>query len=187
MIKIRRSHDRFIFIMEIPIAGKTVFILRRGPDLVIKGVYLLLRGTQFYFAMFCFILFMSVSMTQIFWILMNSTCTNLNSTQQKVNHAHYSFFIEVEWRIEVYESANWVIIGSDDGLWPLRCQAIIWTNVGVLWIGLWGTNFSEIGIKIRRYLFKKIHLKMSSAKFRLGLHALSVHVCFCMPLFYDPS
>ena len=31
IIKIRRSHDLLIFIMEIPIPGKTVFILRRGP------------------------------------------------------------------------------------------------------------------------------------------------------------
>ena len=31
IIKIRRSGDRLIFIMEITIPGKTVFILRRGP------------------------------------------------------------------------------------------------------------------------------------------------------------
>ena len=30
-IKIRRSHDRLIFIMEIPISRKTVFILIQGP------------------------------------------------------------------------------------------------------------------------------------------------------------
>ena len=31
MLKIRRSHDRLIFNTEIPIPGKPVFILRRGP------------------------------------------------------------------------------------------------------------------------------------------------------------
>ena len=31
MLKIRRSHDRLIFNMEIPYLAKTVFILRRGP------------------------------------------------------------------------------------------------------------------------------------------------------------
>ena len=31
IIKIRRPHDYFIFIIEIPIPQKTVFILRRGP------------------------------------------------------------------------------------------------------------------------------------------------------------
>ena len=32
ILKIRQSHDRLIFIMEIPKPGYTVFILRRGPD-----------------------------------------------------------------------------------------------------------------------------------------------------------
>ena len=31
MLKIRRSRDRLIFNMGIPIPGKTVFILRQGP------------------------------------------------------------------------------------------------------------------------------------------------------------
>ena len=37
MLKIRRSHDRLIFNMGIPIPGKAVFILRRGPG--IYGLY----------------------------------------------------------------------------------------------------------------------------------------------------
>ena len=36
------------------------------------------------------------------------------------------------------------IIGSDNGLSPGRRQAIIWTNDGILLIGPFGTNFSEI-------------------------------------------
>ena len=32
MLKIRRSRDRLIFNMGLPYLGKTVFILRRGPD-----------------------------------------------------------------------------------------------------------------------------------------------------------
>ena len=36
-----------------------------------------------------------------------------------------------------------ITIGSDDGLLPGRRQAIIWTNAGILFIGLLGTNFSE--------------------------------------------
>ena len=39
-------------------------------------------------------------------------------------------------------------IGSDNGLSPSRCQAIIWTNAGILKIGPLGTNFGEISIKI---------------------------------------
>ena len=68
------------------------------------------------------------------------------------------------------------IIGSDNGLSPGRRQAIIWTNAGVLLIGPLGTNFSEILIKILTFSFKKMHLKMSSGKWRpscLGLNVLS--------------
>ena len=56
------------------------------------------------------------------------------------------------------------IIGPDNGLWPGRRQAIIWTNAGILLIGPWGTNFSEILVGIQTFSFKKIHLKMLSAK-----------------------
>ena len=66
-------------------------------------------------------------------------------------------------------------IGSDNGLSPGRRQAIIWTNVGILSIESLGTNISEILIKIRAFSFKKMHLKMSSGKWRpscLGLNVL---------------
>ena len=58
------------------------------------------------------------------------------------------------------------IIGSDNGLSPGRRQAIIWTNDGFLLIGPLGTNFSEILIEINTFSFKKMHLKMSSGKWR---------------------
>ena len=38
------------------------------------------------------------------------------------------------------------IIGSDNGLPPGGRQAIIWTNAGILLIGLLGTNFCQISI-----------------------------------------
>ena len=43
-----------------------------------------------------------------------------------------------------------IIIGSDNGLSPDRRQAIIWTNAGILLIGPFGTNFSEIAIEIHK-------------------------------------
>ena len=67
------------------------------------------------------------------------------------------------------------LIGSDNGLSPDRRQAIICTNVGLLLIGPLETNFSEIFIEILIFSFKKLHLKMSSAKWRLfglGLNEL---------------
>ena len=67
------------------------------------------------------------------------------------------------------------IIGSDNGLSPGRRQAIIWNNAGLLLIEPLGTNVSGILIGIQTFAFKKMHLKMSSAKWRpfcLGLNVL---------------
>ena len=72
--------------------------------------------------------------------------------------------------------SNLTIIGSDNGLSPDRRQAIIWTNAGTLLIGYLGTNFSEILIEIPTFSFKKVRLKVSSAKrrsFCLGLNVLN--------------
>ena len=67
------------------------------------------------------------------------------------------------------------IIASDNGLSPGRRQAIIRNNAGILSIGLLGTNFSEILIEIHKFSFKKMRLKVSSAKWWpccLGLNVL---------------
>ena len=55
-------------------------------------------------------------------------------------------------------------------------QAIISTNAGLLLIGPLGTNVSEILIEILTFSFKKMRLKMSSAKrrpFCLGLNVFT--------------
>ena len=67
-----------------------------------------------------------------------------------------------------------IIIGSDNGLSSGRRQAIIWTNAGILLIGPLGINFNEILIEINTFSFKEMHLKMSSAKWRLFRLALNV-------------
>ena len=67
------------------------------------------------------------------------------------------------------------IIGSDNGLLPGRCKAVIWTNDKILLIGPLGTNFNEILIEVYIFSFKKMHLKTSSRKwwpFCLGLNVL---------------
>ena len=58
------------------------------------------------------------------------------------------------------------IIGPDNGLSPGRRQAIIWTIAGILSTWPLGTNFSDILIGIQTFSFKKMHLKISSAKWR---------------------
>ena len=66
------------------------------------------------------------------------------------------------------------IIATDNGLSPGRRQAIIWTNAGILLIGPLGTNFSEILIEILSFSLNKIHLKMSSGKWRPFCLSLNV-------------
>ena len=64
------------------------------------------------------------------------------------------------------------VIGSDNGLSPGRPQAIIWTNTGILLIGLLWTKLSEILIEIHTNPLEK-----SSGKwlpFCLGLNVLNV-------------
>ena len=68
------------------------------------------------------------------------------------------------------------IIGSDNGLAPSRCQAITWTNAGIVLIQSTATNFREILREILTFSFKKMHLKISSAKCRpfwLSLNVLT--------------
>ena len=68
-----------------------------------------------------------------------------------------------------------IIIGSDNGLLPDQCQAIITTNAGLLLIGPLWTYFSENLIKTQQFSLKKMHMQISSVKWRpscLGLNVL---------------
>ena len=65
---------------------------------------------------------------------------------------------EAEWRI--YTSVNL------PSLVQIRRQAIIWTNSGTLLVGPLGTNFDENLNEIYTLSFKKMHLEMSSGKWR---------------------
>ena len=81
------------------------------------------------------------------------------------------------WGRVAHNSVNKLnIIGSDNGLSPGRRQTIIWTDAVILLIWPLGINFSEMSIEIHAFLFKKMHVKISSAKWRpfcLGLNVLS--------------
>ena len=82
------------------------------------------------------------------------------------------------WRLTHWGRATHIciskltIIASDNGLSPGRRQAIIQNNAGILSIGLLGANFSEILIENLTFSFKKMCLKVSSAKWR--------PFCFCL-------
>ena len=96
-------------------------------------------------------------------------CCQVMTTEWSQNLNHWG-------RVTRIYVSNLAIIGSDNGLSPGRHQAITWTSVGILLIGPLGTNFSEMLIEIHTFSFKKIHLKMSSGKWRpfcLGLNVLT--------------
>ena len=79
----------------------------------------------------------------------------------------YTSTVLIHWgRVMHICVSKLTIIGSDNGL-PLGwCQAIIWTNAGILLIRPLRTNFREILIKIYTFSFRIMHLKMYSAKWR---------------------
>ena len=86
------------------------------------------------------------------------------------------------------------IIGSNNGLSPGQRQAIIWTIAGILLIGPLWINFSDILIKIHTFSFRKMHLKMTSGKWRpscLGLkvfiNALDAIPCYHWPCYNHPN
>ena len=69
-------------------------------------------------------------------------------------------------------------IGSDTGLLPGRCQAIVWTNAGILLIEPWGSTFRGILIESETFPFKKTGWQVLSAKWRpccLSLNVLKTH------------
>ena len=76
-------------------------------------------------------------------------------------------------------------IGSDNVLSPGRCQAITWTNAGILSIGPFGTNFSEIWTKVYTISFKTMHFKMSSGKWRSFCLSLNVLTLVLPKLFQE--
>ena len=99
---------------------------------------------------------------------------------QNVSHFVYAwkYLTHLPLVLHIYASVNWAIIGSGNGLSPIWCQAITWTNAGLLSIGLLGTNFSEFWIRILSLSCKKMNLKMLSAKCQ--------PFCLCQEVF-NPS
>ena len=112
------------------------------------------------------------SMQQLLYKALSITtmCYKENLCKTQLYLTHWGWVTEICCVIKL------IIIGSDNGLSPDRCQVIIWTNAGILLIGPFGTNFSEILIEILTFQFKKMHFKVLLAKlgpFCLGLNLLN--------------
>ena len=107
------------------------------------------------------------------------SCLSHKAMLLKFNDKYAEVMLLTHWgRVTHICVSKLTIIGSDNGLSPDRRQAIIWTNAGILLIGPYGTNFSEILIEILTFSFTKMSLKVSSAKWRLfylGLNVLTIN------------
>ena len=113
--------------------------------------------------------------------------TAQNWPQLWVHQSHYHCLTVPQCRI--YASVNWVNIGSGNGLSPVWRQAFSWTSACLLSTGLPGINFSESWIRILSFSYKKINLKMSSARMAAILSRgkwikLAPHYCILINLKY---
>ena len=68
------------------------------------------------------------------------------------------------------------IIGSDNGLSPGQCQAIFWTNAGIL--SNPGNKFQWNLNEIHTFSLKEMHLKMPFAKWLHFCQGLNVLLCY---------
>ena len=68
--------------------------------------------------------------------------------------SHHVWLIHLP-QCHIYASVNRISIVPDNGLLPIRRQAIMSTSAGLLSIGPLGTNFSEILIKIKKFHSQK--------------------------------
>ena len=87
-------------------------------------------------------------------------------------------FILTHWgRVTHTCVSKLTFIGSGNEVSPGRCQAIIWTDAGILLIWPLGTNFSEMLIEIHKFSFKKMHVKMSYGKWHPLYLDLNMLIC----------
>ena len=99
----------------------------------------------------------------------SNMCTNYHHSCENISQGQKSTLDNtlIHWgRVTHICVSRLTITGSDNGLSPGRHQAIIWTIAGILLMGPLETNFREILNGNQTFSFKKMHLKMSSAKWR---------------------
>ena len=114
--------------------------------------------------------------------LLNSIFRKMNELYLHVKHTLCLYFIMgrsgiylTRWGRVTHTCVSKVtIIGSYNDLSPSRRQAIFWINAGILSIGPSWMDFCEILIEIDTFSFKKMRLKLSSAKWRPFCQSLNV-------------
>ena len=149
MLKISPSRDRLIFNMGMPMPGKVGLYIETGPCILTPQVPLVphIWGSRAWLLLGVWIP----------WPMSGNQQTGADYTHNRNVLTHWG-------RVTHICVSKLTITGSDNGLSPGRRQAIIWTNAGILSNRTLGTNFSETLSEIHAFSFKKMHLKMSSAK-----------------------
>ena len=125
---------------------------------------------------------------ELFWIGATGTNINWNIHQhtqlffEEMSSENVLYLLKIasilfvpQWINSLRLSGKLTIIGSDNGLSPGQCQAIIWINAVIFLIGPLGTNSIKILIEVLTTL-TKICLKILFVKwcpFRLGPNVLS--------------
>ena len=113
------------------------------------------------------------------WHGLDSSMNFANYLSWKKLWMHRKLFLIIHVFLLIQVSVNWAIIGSGNGLSPIQHQAIIWISTELWLIGSSETTFSEILIKIQQFSFKKVYLKMLSAKWHplcLDRNMLTLHM-----------
>ena len=106
----------------------------------------------------------------ILWVTMNYP---LRGCHIVVNGSHLDCLNSLR-PSDAYMRQQSKIIVSDNGLSPVRRQAFIWTNDGILLIQTLGANFSEILIRIQTFTLRKMHLR---CRLWNCVHCVSASMC----------
>ena len=121
----------------------------------------------------------------------------LNSLSLRQNGRHFAddicrcIFVNEKFYILIEISLKFVPKGPINNI-PALVQIMAWRRLGdrplsepMLWlilsIGILGTNFSENWCEIHTFSFKKMHLRMSSAKWQQFCLGLNVFYTHCVP------
>ena len=88
---------------------------------------------------------------------------------------HWTSMIKILKPRDAYIShLNWIAISPDNGLSSISHRAITWGKADLLMIRPPRTYFNDTWIERTKFLFKNMHLKMSSAKSLIFCSVLKV-------------
>ena len=104
------------------------------------------------------------TMQRCLWLSQNGTVTGVTDVMMHL--------ILIEAECHIYASLKWVTIGSHNGLSPIRRQAIIWINAGLVSIGTTPRNTFQWNLSrnfrifIQENVFENVGCKMEYILFR---------------------